>query len=54
MQLLIFLNNFLTIFDELDNRLLKSTVNKHFFKTTILTIIKGYFVVIYFKFQNTL
>nr|DAK46806.1 MAG TPA: hypothetical protein [Caudoviricetes sp.] len=32
----------MTIFDELDIHLLKDTVNKHFFKHTILTIIKGY------------
>nr|DAK11391.1 MAG TPA: hypothetical protein [Caudoviricetes sp.] len=32
----------MTIFDELDIQPLKSTVNKHFFKLTILTIIKGY------------
>nr|DAO59267.1 MAG TPA: hypothetical protein [Caudoviricetes sp.] len=28
----------MTIFDELDNQLLKDTVIKHFFKLTILTI----------------
>nr|DAF68635.1 MAG TPA: hypothetical protein [Caudoviricetes sp.] len=32
----------MTIFDELDIRLLKDKVNKHFYKLTILTIIKGY------------
>nr|DAJ42160.1 MAG TPA: hypothetical protein [Caudoviricetes sp.] len=32
----------MTIFDELDIQLLKDAVNKHFFKLTILTIIKGY------------
>nr|DAF51851.1 MAG TPA: hypothetical protein [Podoviridae sp. ctf5T2] len=44
----------MTIFDELDFQRLKDTVNKHSFKLTILTIIKGYFIVVYFKFQNTL
>nr|DAM79093.1 MAG TPA: hypothetical protein [Caudoviricetes sp.]DAO53455.1 MAG TPA: hypothetical protein [Caudoviricetes sp.] len=32
----------MTIFDELDIQQLKDTVIKHFFKLTILTIIKGY------------
>nr|DAX90612.1 MAG TPA: hypothetical protein [Caudoviricetes sp.] len=32
----------MTIFDELDIQPLKNTVNKYFFKLTILTIIKGY------------
>nr|DAT63021.1 MAG TPA: hypothetical protein [Caudoviricetes sp.] len=32
----------MTIFDELYYYTLKDTVNKHFFKLTILTIIKGY------------
>nr|DAH63363.1 MAG TPA: hypothetical protein [Caudoviricetes sp.] len=44
----------MTIFDDLDIQLSKSTVNKHFFKLTILTIIKGYIALTYFKFQNTL
>jgi len=44
----------LTIFDELYYCTLKDAVNKHFFMITTLTIIKGYFIVIYFKFQNTL
>nr|DAH88843.1 MAG TPA: hypothetical protein [Caudoviricetes sp.] len=44
----------MTIFDEPHTYTIKDAVNKHFFKFTILTIIKGYFIVIYFKFQNTL
>nr|DAY11951.1 MAG TPA: hypothetical protein [Caudoviricetes sp.] len=44
----------MTIFDEPHTYTTKDAVNKHFFKHTILTIIKGYIALIYFKFQNSL
>nr|DAY08203.1 MAG TPA: hypothetical protein [Caudoviricetes sp.] len=44
----------MTIFDELDIQQLNDAVNKHLFKNTFLTIIKGYIGLKYFIFQNVL
>lgn len=42
----------MTIFDELDIQPLKGTVNKYFFKLTILTIIKRLYRLILFQISK--